>query len=264
VNIEEFPTGVRLTATDSYWLAMCWVPITPIGPDDEPPTEPALMAEPMSIVTINDDEHRIRDLFRHVAKVTKKADALDVPVTLDLETSTYDEDVPTLDPSLAAIRAKVEIPGEQISARTCEIPYPDWRHLLAQFDGKAHGKPTTTFSGWMLDRFAKVTKIIDTGTITLDWLPGDRGRWSIASTVPLACSPRGVFMHASTRRDAFADDDEERRRHLIPGALTSGGHAVPERRGKRPTEPVVTAGRARHPASQEQRPTCRVAGFDTR
>lgn len=207
VNIEEFDTGVRLIATDSYWLSMCWVPAPPADPDGVPASEPPIYARPLTTATVNDDEHRVRDLFRHVAKVTKKSDAPDVMVTLDLETSTYDEAVPTLAPELAATVARVEIPGEQISVRTCEIDYPDWRALLRSFDGAAVGKPSTTFSGWMLDRFAKVTKIVDTGLITLDWLPGERGRWSIDA--PLVCRPRGVFMHASTRRDAFADDEED-------------------------------------------------------
>lgn len=208
VNIEEFDTGVRLVATDSYWLSMCWVPATPTDPDAELPEEPPLYARPLAVATVNDDEHRIRDLFRHVAKITKKADALDVLVSLDLETSTYDEAVPTLSPEMAPLRACVEIPGERILVRTCEIDFPNWRMLLSQFDGPAVGKPSTTFSGWMLDRFAKVPKIIDAALIQLDWLTGERGRWSIGGEGIQPCRPRGVFMHASTRRDAFADDDE--------------------------------------------------------
>lgn len=95
VHIEEYPDGVRLIATDSYWLAMCWVGCGAF--DDEPP----VIREPVATVTVADTEWRVRDLMRHVAKLTKKEEAIDIPVRLDLATSLYDEDTPTLSPELA-------------------------------------------------------------------------------------------------------------------------------------------------------------------
>jgi hypothetical protein len=192
VHIEEFDTGVRLVSTDSYWMSICWAPALQLDQFAEPYPEPDLSVPPNAIATLNDDEWRVRDLFRHVAKVTKKPDNPDVVVTIDLEHSTYNEDVPTLSPDLAAVTATVHIPGEQIQVRTCEIPYPDWRMLLHQFDGCAVGKLTTTFSAWMLDRFSKVPKLVGADTITMTWLAGNKARWQIDTELPVA--PRGVFM----------------------------------------------------------------------
>jgi hypothetical protein len=203
VHIEEFDTGVRLIATDSYWMSICWAPALQSNPFAEPHAKPGLFAVPVASATLNDDEWRVRDLFRHVAKVTKKPDNPDVIVHLDLETSSYDEAVPTLSPDLAAVRARVEIPGEQIQVRTCEIPFPDWRFLLRQFDGQPVGKLESTFSAWMLDRFSKVPKIVGADVITMTWLAGHKARWQIDAEQVL-CRPRGVFM--DVRRVKGTDD----------------------------------------------------------
>ena len=209
VHIEVFPDGVRLIATDSYWLALCWVPATPADPDLELPAEPPLGVMPECTVTVNDDEWRVRDMLRHVAKVTKKPDALDVIVSIDPEVSTYDQDTPTLSPDLAALRASIGIPGERIQARTHEGPWPDWRALLAQFSAAPTGKPSTTFSAWMLDRFSKVPKIVGAATVSLQWLDGTKGRWAIDTEQPVIVRPRGVFAHVLDRRDTTTADDED-------------------------------------------------------
>lgn len=206
VHIEQFPTGLRLVATDSYWMSICWAPAVQTDPDAEPFTEPPLYAQPEAIATLNDDEWRVRDLFRHVAKVTKKPANPDVLVSIDLEHSTYDENIPTLSPDLAATCARVMIPGETISTRTCEIPFPDYRRLLASFDSEPVGKLTSTFSAWMLDRFARVPKLVGADTITMTWLDGNRARWHIDTDLQIA--PRGVFMDVQRIKGAPDEDDD--------------------------------------------------------
>jgi hypothetical protein len=207
VHIEEFDTGVRLVSTDSYWMSICWAPAVQTDPDAEPHPEPELWQRPVAVATLNDDEWRVRDLFRHVAKVTKKPTNPDVLVQLDLEHSTYDEAVPTLSPDLAATTGRVMIPGETISVRTCEVPFPDFRLLLAQFDGAPVGKLTSTFSAWMLDRFSKVPKIAGAATITMTWLDGNRARWQIDTDQQIA--PRGVFMDVQRVAGAPAAEDDD-------------------------------------------------------
>ena len=201
-HIEQFQHGVRLIATDSYWLAMCWVA-------DEARPEPAVGVEPMASVTVTDTEWRVRDLMRHVAKITRKDDVLDVPVQLDLSTSLYDADVPTLSPDLAPVRTRFELPGrERMLARTVEAEYPNWRQLLASsFDGLPSGQPATMFSDWMLDRFARIPKIVGSSQLQLTWLEGAKGRWTVGeSTLPHA--PRGVFMAVDHRRNTTTTADE--------------------------------------------------------
>lgn len=206
VHVEEFEDeGVRLIATDSYWMAICWVPTN----DDLECPEPPLTRTPDRTVTISDDEFRVRDLMRHVAKLTKDEDDAPVTVVLDLATREYDARVPTLSPEMAPVRTLIELPGrERIMARTIEFTFPDWRGLLPGFEGAATGQPETVFSEWMLDRFSKVARAVGSGQMTLTWLDGRKGRWSIDQSV-LAHAPRGVFMSSMSERTTTADDDPE-------------------------------------------------------
>lgn len=203
VHIEEYPDGVRLIATDSYWLAMCWVGCDAF--DDEPP----VIRDPVATVTVADTEWRVRDLMRHVAKLTKKEEAIDIPVRLDLATSLYDEDTPTLSPELAPVRARFELPGrERTLARTVEADYPSWRQLLAaNFDGAPSGQPATMFSDWMLDRFARIPRIVGSAHVELTWLEGAKGRWTVGDTPLLPHAPRGVFMAVDHRRHIDPSED---------------------------------------------------------
>lgn len=193
VHIEEYPDGVRLIATDSYWLAMCWVGCDAF--DDEPP----VIREPVATVTVADTEWRVRDLMRHVAKLTKKEEAIDIPVRLDLATS----------PELAPVRARFELPGrERTLARTVEADYPSWRQLLAaNFDGAPSGQPATMFSDWMLDRFARIPRIVGSAHVELTWLEGAKGRWTVGDTPLLPHAPRGVFMAVDHRRHIDPSED---------------------------------------------------------
>ncbi len=203
VHIEEYPDGVRLVATDSYWLAMCWVGRDAF--DDEPPAH----LEPIASVTVTDTEWRVRDLMRHVAKLTKKEEALDIPVQLDVAASLYDENTPTLTPELAPVRARFELPGrERTLARTVEAEYPSWRRLLAaNFDGAPSGQPATMFSDWMLDRFARIPRIVGSAHVELTWLEGAKGRWTVSDTPLLPHAPRGVFMAVDHRRHIDPSED---------------------------------------------------------
>lgn len=225
VHVEQFDDeGVRLIATDGYWMALCWVPAY-LGS-----VEPALYVDPSEKVTISDPEWRVRDLMKHVARLTKNEDAFPVEVHLDLACRLHDDRRPTLSPEMAPVRSRIELPGEErVLAHTVEAEYPNWRSVLAGYDGEPVGQPSTVFSSWMLDRFAKLPKIVGSGSIELTWLKGGRGRWHVGDAL-LDCPPRGVFMSVEHRQEQppadvddqlTVDDAIEAITESIAGTLTA-------------------------------------------
>lgn len=125
VNIGVHDEGLVLAATDGYWLARGWVPFD--GDSDDHPA-PELDEVVPAAFTVADVEHRIRDLMRYVERRTRKADDDDITPDLTVAITRFrdvDEDVPPLDPTLAAPTVLVELPGEErITARESEIEYP--------------------------------------------------------------------------------------------------------------------------------------------
>jgi hypothetical protein len=245
VHVEEFEDeGVRLIATDSFWMAICWVPVAA----DEWCPEPLLTRTPDRTVTISDDEFRVRDLMKHVAKLTKNEDDSPVTVVLDLATREYDARVPTLSPEMAPVRTLIELPGrERIMARTVEFTYPNWQALLTQFDGVPTGQPETVFSEWMLDRFSKVARAVGSGQMTLTWLDGHKGRWSIDQSV-LEHAPRGIFMSSRTERDTELDEPDGTDGAGTPGLefgttdLADTGNVIAIATGAKPKTKRTTKG----------------------
>lgn len=208
VHVERYDIGVRLVATDSFWLARCWVP----GIDEEFEDEPGLGVLPDETGTLRDEDWRVRDLMKHIAKLTKKEDAADVEVQLDLGARQYDEQVPTLSPELAPLRCSVEIPSrERVLATTVEVEYPNWRSLLLSFSASAGGASHTAMSGWMLDRLAKVARAVGAEAVSISWLDEQRARWGVDACVT-EHRPSGVFMSAQPHRppptDPTLDDDD--------------------------------------------------------
>ena len=219
VIVEEYPTGVRLVATDSYWMAWCWVP----GYSEDPTTttEPSIHAPAIQRAVVVDTEHRVRDLMKHVARATKPTDSLDEPIELDLN-ALIDADTaqPTLLPELAKSSARFELPSrERVLGDIYEGVPVNWTALADAFAVADSGTIAETMKGWMLDRLAKVSAIAAGEGVRFDWFDGHRALWQIAGPSPtLTFLPRGLLMatrpadqsqpegvHSSA--DPFDDDD---------------------------------------------------------
>lgn len=225
VHVEEFTDrGVRLIATDGFWLAMCWVPAwdadpvtDTVDPDGwEPEPEPGLDELPDRVATLSDDEWRVRDLMKHLAKITRKPEEqVLVQVRFDLSVSLYDDDEPTLSPELAPVRCSIEIPNqERVLVLTIEGPYVNWRAVVVQFtdDRRTVGHDTTEFSSWMLSRIARVPSLVGGVRMGFVWLDGQRGRWQVPAC-RLAFPPHGVFRvatpHDAAPQETDPDDDPD-------------------------------------------------------
>lgn len=183
VQIEVFDThGVRLTATNSYWVAQCWVPERGEFGDNAPEFYEVADAT----VTVIDDEWRLRDLLRHVAKATKKAEAPDIDVVVDHEHRIVEPAQPCLDPSLEPRRCRVEIPGrERVNVRVWEGDWVNWRPIWQDFH---RDEPTGTASRTSLGPglFTDVCRsalIID-GTLDVSWCDDRRAVVRVNGTLP--------------------------------------------------------------------------------
>lgn len=206
VHVEEFENGVRLVATDSYWLAHAWVPH--IDEVDRP--APLLEEVPERTVTVSDVEFRVRALVAHVGKQTRRQDDPDVRVLFDPATSMYDEDRPTLSPELALQRCTVEIPGaERVLAPTLQgIEFPNWRQLLAEnFGDDPVPVPQVSVGGWMLGALSKASKLAGSGVVQIDWLDQRRARWRCVDPEKTGHLPQGVFMAVAHREPVVPDGD---------------------------------------------------------
>jgi hypothetical protein len=138
-RVEVFEDwGVRLTSVNGMWMAQAFAPC-----DEHDDTTPSFDELPDTQATLIDDEWRLRDLCRYLAKSTKmNGDTLpqDIPVQVDLTHRILDEDAPPLDPSLAPRRATVEIPDrERVMVRVHDMAdWVQWRSLWSDFHTAAH------------------------------------------------------------------------------------------------------------------------------
>lgn len=205
VHIEEYRTGVRLLATDSYWLAQSWVPRVDLL-DNLTHREPPIDELPDRVATLIDDEWRIRDLMRHVAKITRKPDSDPVDVRLDLIATAYDDARPTLSPDLAARRVRVEIPDrERVLAIVHEAPdWTDWRSLEAGFNPVGGSTSCSSLSDWMLTALAKIPRLFGAQVLDIDWCDTHRAVWRVRDS-SFDFAPHGLFMAARPVHDR-ADD----------------------------------------------------------
>jgi hypothetical protein len=126
VCVEQFPTGVRLVATDSYILLGAWVPTVA----DEFATEPGPDEAPVTTHVVMDDHRRARSLFEHVLALTTKKDADAIEVRLRFATDYIESAFPGMEPGVAII----EYPGkEKLALELYEGDFPSWRKVEAGF-----------------------------------------------------------------------------------------------------------------------------------
>lgn len=196
VHIEQHDHGLVLVASSGHWLAQVFVPYE----DHDDALPPRLEELPHRAVTLTDDEHRIRDLFRWVAKATRKADAEDVRIVIDLEARHVDEQG-TL-PGLEALRVAITADDhERHLATLYDAPWVDWRSLAASFPPPA---PTAEVSigPSMLADLARVATLAGGPGVHIEWCGTAAARWNVRSPAILH-APSGMLM--TQRLDAYDD-----------------------------------------------------------
>ena len=87
-------TNVRLTSVNGMWMAQAFAPC-----DEHDESTPSFDELPDTVATLIDDEWRLRDLCRYLAKSTKMSGETlppDIPVQVDLTHRILDEDARTV------------------------------------------------------------------------------------------------------------------------------------------------------------------------
>lgn len=222
VRVEEFDDGVRLIATDSYWVVWCWVPAWDAMGVDAGLAWPKLQrgecgagtleqdGVPEFAVTVDDSEGRVRDLMVYLRRATGHKHSMDIPVVIDLE-AVLEEDPaePTLFPEMAEQAVRFELLAEVgatvaavwgVIVRQVPGEWVSWGQLVA--DGERAGRDCETspvrLSEWMMDRIGKASRLVASPTVEIDWrerlLSGaPRGFVSFPGSL-LAHAPTGMFV----------------------------------------------------------------------
>lgn len=134
VQVEFFPEGVRLVATDLTVLLHAWVP--QMG--DEDLAGPGLDETPKSIVVGLDLDQRGLGLMRYARSIAGGEDALPVEVLVSIEREVDEKPQGRLDldpdgPELLVF----DLPGlERVRVGLYGAEWPDWRSLWDSFKPK--------------------------------------------------------------------------------------------------------------------------------
>lgn len=127
VQVEQYPEGVRLVATDSYVLLSSWVPNLEAERDLKP--EPGMDEPPMATAIVLDPHGRGKGLLAHAQQLAVD-DGID-EIRMDLRVvAVEDPDAPGfagMEPRWCVIEVSER---ERVKLRLCEGEYPNWRRLL--------------------------------------------------------------------------------------------------------------------------------------
>lgn len=206
VLVEEYEgAGLRLTSTDSYWLAQCWVPAEGIEVDDFGFTDPGFDVVPDEVAIVRDDERRVRDLMRHVTRLTREDCPFDVAVQVHINRDLPDMDHPAL-PGIEQLTASFELPGREVVIATVldGLEFPNWRPLIDGALRAGPGVTQTILSGWLIAALAKIPRIVGSEHLELHWPSNRVARW-IVTDGRLANRPHGVLMAIRPANETAGD-----------------------------------------------------------
>lgn len=211
--LEEFSTGLRLVATDSYILLRAWVPgahaeeFVPEPTDDE---------APVSTTVVIDPHGRAKALLAHLLKLTSAKDALPEEVQLNAAASFDDDPVP----SLAGLEARwvtMEHPDhERLRLQTYEGAYPNWRKVLAGFESKKTS--AIALNPELLGRLVKLEKFH--AGAPLRWRFGGENRMALVE-VPSEPFVSGAAMPVRWDFDRNAPAEDEKKEEAPAGTDAS-------------------------------------------
>ena len=196
ISIEQFDTGVRLVATDSYVLLRSWCP----NLEDELAPEPDLDEPPLASAVAMDPHFRGRGFLGHaltlVAEAEKAGHGESVHVSLELGVIDSDDDAEwhsTL-PGLAALWVVLELPDEErLKLQSYEGEYPNWRNMTF----KPEKTTSIALNPDIVGRLAKLGKIQAGTTLGFEWA----GKIGAARLELLDSDPRVVGLVMPCRWD---------------------------------------------------------------
>lgn len=161
VAIEEYPTGVRLVATDRFILLTAWVP----SADARFPAEPEIDQAPDRTVVARDVDGRGKSLLGYVLTLANRdehkhaepGEGLVLQLTFDVRLPAgmegSDATLEGLEPRFVVL----DVPDtERVWLETIEAIYPGWRGIVDGFAPET--TKTIALMPERLDRLAKLGK----------------------------------------------------------------------------------------------------------
>lgn len=213
VLVEVFEgRGLQLIASDGYWLAVCWCPFED-APADAPPPE---SQQPDDQVIVADRDWRLRDLLKHIVRLTKPPSAtsereqVEVSLSVDLRVRIIDPDNPPLAEDMAETRAAFEIENvERVTAKVIDGVFPNWRTVIDRGPVEEYeGVRRVMLSGWLLGRLSRIETLAGGQWVTVDWVNESCARWRVESPFTTRSLPFGLLM-ARVERPPESDSPDE-------------------------------------------------------
>lgn len=126
VFVEQYRSGVRLTATDSYMLLTTWVPNFEAERDFDP--EPPLDEAPIKSAIVLDPDGRGKGTFAYAQKLAANHEIDEIRLDLGVQI-VEDETNPGfagMEPTWCVIEINDR---ERLKLKVCDGAYPNWRAL---------------------------------------------------------------------------------------------------------------------------------------
>lgn len=156
IHIEQFSTGVRLVATDSYILLRSWVPCA----DEPDAVEPDPEEAPIDTVTPMDEHRRAAGLLEHLLKLNtgKDKEVGDAePIRMILSTPAPGTKSPTFEGMTMRWMAIEHPRHERVELECFDGEWPNWRRVDDGF--RAVDTAVVALSNYMMTKLARVSKL---------------------------------------------------------------------------------------------------------
>ena len=169
VHIDQYPTGLRLVATDSYMILTCWVP----SALDDLTAEPLLDEVPYASATAIDRHGRAGSLLGYLLTLARSDDHKGLEVTVNLNVPWQPEDTDPADLQMdgfEALAVTLEQPGrERLQLEVYEGSYPHWQTLVGR--QRRARTEALALSPTIAGRLAKAAKAAEAETLKM-WFGG--------------------------------------------------------------------------------------------
>lgn len=156
VYVEQYRTGLRLVATDSYMMLVTWVPSYDAERSFDP--EPPMTEAPDATAIVLDPDGRGRGLLAHAQQLAARDEITEMRVDLGV-IMVEDEDAPRL-AGMEPRWCVIEIPErERVKLEIAEgSTYPNWRSLIIGGPSPVPSQHIALAPN-MVERLAKLGKI---------------------------------------------------------------------------------------------------------
>jgi hypothetical protein len=195
VHVEQYPHGLRLTATDSYMLLTAWVPERDFELDPPPDVD-----EVPDVTAVAMDVHgRCGTLLTHLLALSEAKDTKDIDLAFRILATTADREIMTFD-GMAARAVICDHPDhERVQLDVFDGGVVDWRPLLTRF--KPARTTNVALNPLLVGRIAKAAKLHD-GAGPIKWWFGGADK---AAQVEFGDSPAISGLVMPTRWDFDKD-----------------------------------------------------------